>query len=139
MQLLLHVKMKTTHFFSPIFQPLASLGTSSLPLGNLTGCPATNISCHRHRARRREGSRAKQESSGQLQCGHQRDPQISMREHQGRLGSGRWLSRVCLCLHGEFMGYFYTQILPPWKNKDNIRAIDASKSISLKFLINIKL
>lgn len=45
----------------------------------------------------------------------------------------------CLFSHGEFMGYFYTQILPPWKNKDKIRAIDASKSISLKFLINIKL
>ena len=42
--------------------------------------------------------------------------------------------------HGEFIGYFYTQISPPWKNNDKMRAkIDSPKPVSLKFLMNIKL
>lgn len=61
MQLLLGMKNKNNLLFLPSLPASSeSLETSSLQLGNLTGCPATNISCHRHNATRREGSRAEQ-------------------------------------------------------------------------------
>lgn len=83
MPLLLGTKIKTIHIFSPICQPLRVSGNKLPAFGQLDRLALEQTSAVTGTPQEKGRLQGPEKASGQLRCGHQRDPADKLEKASG--------------------------------------------------------